>query len=376
MNVKINKTQSVCLLVIFIISNTPVLTGYTAAERNLWMAYILAFAAAVPLYLIYSRLTSLYPEKNLYEILENVFGKIFGKIISFVYMLYAVNIAAMSIRNAAEFVNIVSLERTPLPFILFFCILVCFYLALKGLRAMAKFAALFLPVLTAVLLLLDMLSFNIYDFANLEPIVINDFADIVKSGSVCFSFPLAESIIFISAVSYVKLKKGESKKIYLSGLILSVIIIITVVLNNIMVLGVPTMTKLYYPTYTAASLIDIGVVRRLEIISSSLFFTSGILKGGLALFLSYLGYKSIFGIKKEKKPKFYPVIILILAVVVTFAAYFLYPNVTELIDFTKLYSKFSLPLQLFPLVIWIVAEVKNRGKKQRESSEKNNLKEV
>jgi len=207
-----------------------------------------------------------------------------------------------------------------------------------------------------------MLSFNIYDFANLEPIVINDFADIVKSGSVCFSFPLAESIIFISAVSYVKLKKGESKKIYLSGLIISVIIIITVVLNNIMVLGVPTMTKLYYPTYTAASLIDIGVIRRLEIISSSLFFTSGILKGGLALFLSYLGYKSIFGIKKEKKPKFYPVVILILAVIVTFAAYFLYPNVTELIDFTKLYSKFSLPLQLFPLVIWIVAEVKNREK--------------
>mgnify|MGYP007094026556 CR=1 FL=1 len=47
MESRITKKQALCMLVIFIISNIPVLTGYTAAERNLWLAYIYRGFASV-----------------------------------------------------------------------------------------------------------------------------------------------------------------------------------------------------------------------------------------------------------------------------------------------------------------------------------------
>ncbi len=365
MESRITKKQALCMLVIFIISNIPVLTGYTAAERNLWLAYIIAFIAALPLYLIYSRLTTIYPEKSLYEIFGELFGRIPGKIISGVYILYCLNIAAMSIRNVSEFVNIVSLDKTPQIFILLCCMIVCFYVATRGIRTMTKFAILFLPVFVIVVFVMHIMSLNIYNYSNIEPIVIDDVPDVLKSGWVCFTFPMAESVVFLSINSFVKTDKGEGKKIYLWGLVISVIIIVSVVLNNILVLGIPTMIKLYYPTYTAISLIDFGVVRRLEIISSALFFISGLLKGSFSLYLAYIGYKNIFDKPKEKKPRGYLWIFLGGAVLISVAAYFLYPSIVELIDFLYAYSIYALPLQLFPIVLWIIAEIKYKKNKNK-----------
>lgn len=365
MDYKITKKQAACLLIIFIVSNTPVLTGYTAAERNLWISYVVAFLAAVPLYLIYSRLTTLYPEMTLYEILDSVFGKIAGKIISAVYVLYCINIAAMSIRNVSEFVNIVSLDKTPQLFILFFCIIVCFYIATTGIKTIARFAILFLPIMAILIFSFNFLSLNIYNYSNLEPVFIDDVPGILKSSAVCFTFPVAESVVFISAVSYVKTEKGDGKKIYIPALIISAVLIISVVLNNILILGIPTMMKLYYPTYTAASLIELGFIRRLEIVSSAMFFLTGILKGSLALYLAYVGYKNIFNISKVKRPKLYVLILFLMAVAVTAVAYFIYPSIVNLIDFLQVYSLYAAVLQLFPIVIWIIAEIKNKKNKYK-----------
>lgn len=373
MKSEITTKQALCLLTVFVISNVPTLTGYTSAGRNLWVSYIIAFAAVTPLYLIYVRLSSLFPGKSLYGMTECIFGKIAGKIISAVYVLFCLSISAMTVRSVSEFANVVSLDKTPQMLILVFCVAVCFYIASRGICPMAKFAALFLPVLLLIVFLFNVLSLNIYEYGNISPVKADNLPEILDCATVCFAFPAAESIIFLSASSYVKSEKKSGRKIYIWALVISFVTILFIVLNNIFVLGIPTMTKLYYPTYAAVSLIDIGVVRQLEIVSSTLFFTAGIVKGSLALYLAYMGYKNIMSVKREKRPKAYIGILFIGTVLVFFAAYFLYPGIADFFGFLNVYSRCVLVLELFPVVMWITAEIKYRKKKNKTVSESDTM---
>lgn len=373
MKSEITSKQALCLLILFVISSTPTLTGYTSACRNLWISYIVAFAAAMPLYLIFARLSTIFPGKSLYEIAGCIFGRIAGKIISVIYIVFCISISAVTVRSVSEFAGVVSLDKTPQAVILVFCAAVCFYIAARGIGPIAKFAALFLPVLLVFVYLFNILSLNIYEYGNIAPVKADNISEIADCAVVCFAFPAAESVIFLSASSYVKSEKKNVRKIYLWALLISFITVISVVLNNIFVLGVPTMTKLYYPTYAAVSLIDIGVIRQLEIVSSALFFTAGIVKGSLSLYLAYMGYKNVAGIQREKRPKTYLPIIFVGAVLVFLVAYFLYPGIADFFGFLNIYSRCVLVPELFPVVMWITAEIKYRKKKNKTVSESDTM---
>lgn len=349
------KKQAVCTLTLFVVSGIPVLTGYTVAERNVWLAYLIAFLAALPLYLIYARLSELYCDKTFFEITAEIFGKTVGKIIAAVYVLYCINIAAMSLRNVSEFAGTVSLDKTPRFFIVAVCSFVCFYVASRGLRAVTKFAVLFLPILLAAFVVFFICSANIYNVGNLEPLTVDSFSALFENSYVCFVFPVAEVVVLLNLMPSVKKKKGETKKIFIFALLISAALVLAVSVSNVLSLGVPTMTKLYYPTYAAISLIEIGVVRRLEVVASALFFTAGILKSTLSLSLAREGVEKVFAVKKYPKG-----VLLLLSVTVAAVAEFLYPSVIELVGFLKFYVHYAAVLQLLPVIFWIIAEIKNK----------------
>lgn len=351
METKISKKQAVCIATIFVVSGIPILSGYSVAGRNLWLAYIISFVAAIPLYFIYARLSEIYPDKNVFGILSSVFGKVFGGILSAVYTLYYVNSAAIAVRNISEFTGIVSLDKTPRIFIVSVCVFVCFYIATHGLSVIAKFSTLFLPVLVVSLIVFFVCSFNIWNFGNLEPFTVDDPKTLFNNTYVNLIFPVTEIIVLLN----LNTEKGDRKKINFTVWTISLILMVAVALNNILSLGVPTMTRLFYPTYAAVSLIEIGVVRKLEIIASALFFTAGIVKGSLSLYISSLGMKNCFPYSEKKT---HTAVIFLLSVVVACIAELISPNIIELPKFLGVYVHISAALQLFPVIMWIIAEIK------------------
>ena len=66
-------------MIMFILGSALVLDTSGEAKQDVWIAVLVAMLMAVPTFFIYARLLSIFPGKNLFEILDAVFGKVMGK---------------------------------------------------------------------------------------------------------------------------------------------------------------------------------------------------------------------------------------------------------------------------------------------------------
>lgn len=81
-NENISERQGIILITLFIIGSTFLIGSGGAAKQDAWIAVIIAILCSIILLLMYSRILSLYPGKDLFDILQIVMGKFTGKIIS------------------------------------------------------------------------------------------------------------------------------------------------------------------------------------------------------------------------------------------------------------------------------------------------------
>ena len=99
----INQKQATVMMSTFIIGSTAVLGVGSRAKQDVWIAFILAMVMVGIIFIVYGRILKLFPGKGLYEILESLFGKVMGKIISLLFIWYAFHLGALVIRNITEF---------------------------------------------------------------------------------------------------------------------------------------------------------------------------------------------------------------------------------------------------------------------------------
>ena len=129
---QISAKQNICVFITFLISSIPMISGYTQAKQDIWLSYIIAFIAFVPLTLLYVRMCSLYPGKNLFEIFGETCGRKIGVVLSALYILYLLHIAGVSLRISSEFIHVISLTQTPQWVLLLSFFVLCAYGAYKG----------------------------------------------------------------------------------------------------------------------------------------------------------------------------------------------------------------------------------------------------
>lgn len=83
--------HSLSIVVLFIIG-TSLFMGLPGKSGNSsWIALLFAISLTVPLLFLYARFHVLFPGKNLFDILIIVFGSIFGRVVSCMYIWYALH---------------------------------------------------------------------------------------------------------------------------------------------------------------------------------------------------------------------------------------------------------------------------------------------
>ena len=112
-NENISERQGIILITLFIIGSTFLIGSGGAAKQDAWIAVIIAILCSIILLLMYSRILSLYPGKDLFDILQIVMGKFTGKIISTLMIWFAFHLGALVLRNLSEFTNILIFADTP-----------------------------------------------------------------------------------------------------------------------------------------------------------------------------------------------------------------------------------------------------------------------
>ncbi|MDF2890670.1 MAG: hypothetical protein K0R80_1037, partial [Clostridia bacterium] len=251
----ISNMQGIKLMVLFIFGSTLIMGTGGEAGRDMWISITAAVILSIPLYLVFSRILSLFPGRDLFEILELNFGKFFGKLVGLLYIWFTFHLGALVLRNFGEFISTVALPETPaiVPVIMFG--LLCMWGAKAGIETMAKCAEYFIIFVMVLVVLFSLLVIPSMDIDNLLPIMGNGVGKALSGVLSSITFPFGEAVVFMMIFSALP-HKNSASKVYIPALLWSGSVIIFLAFRNIMVLGPLTIKAVYFPAYSVISRVN------------------------------------------------------------------------------------------------------------------------
>ncbi|MBU3160288.1 endospore germination permease [Clostridium frigoris] len=354
-NEAISERQAIILIILFILGNSLLIGAGNQAKQDSWIAIIIAFSWSIIVLLMYSKILSLYPGKDLFDILQIVMGKFIGKIISIIMIWFAFHTGTLVLRVLSEFTNIMVFSNTPvlLPMI-FFTILLIWSLK-AGIEVLGRWAEFFSWVVILIVIIVPVLSISQMDISRLKPILSSGVAPVLKGALASFTFPFGQTVIFTMVFSNIT-KVKNYKKTFMVGLFIGGGLILLTTLRNLLVLGSETVNGLYFQSTMAVSLIKLGLLERLELTVMIVFLVCAFIKISICIFAVCNGISKVF-VFNDYKFIATPVTLLMLSFSIfvfksTMEMYFWISNVLS-------YYSFAFEV-IIPLIIFIAAEIKGR----------------
>jgi spore germination protein KB len=274
----ISDKQGIALMVMFIIGTSSIVVQGLEAKKDLAMAIILSVFMALPVILIYARLHYMFPDNDLFDILEICFGRVIGKLIGILYVFYHFYVATSILWVQSEFAMMVSFTKTPRIIVSIIITINAIWIIKEGIEVMGRWAEFFVIILITFILSTVLLMIPNMNINNIRPILAEGIKPVMKGGASAFAFPFSQTVAFTMVFSNFKNKKS-SYKIYLIGLFIGGIMLLINSLNDVLVLGINTCMNMYFPTYEVASKINIGdILQRIEVITGIVFMLGTFIK--------------------------------------------------------------------------------------------------
>ncbi|WP_379127783.1 endospore germination permease [Paenibacillus sp. sgz500958] len=346
--------QSISIVILFIMGSSLIMGVAGESGNSTWVALLITLTLAVPLMCMYARLHVLFPGKELFDMLNAVFGRIAGTVISCLYIWYALHLGALVLRNFGEFTRTVALTETPMVVPMMCVGLLCVWAVKSGLEVLGRSAKFLFLFCMIVIVVVQILAVPLFDYEHLKPMLDCSWQAVSNDVFGQFTFPFAETVIFLGAF-HVLPEKGSAYKVLLSGMLISGFFITEITVRNLLVLGPELLSSLYFPSYVAVSRINVGdFLTRIEGSSAIVFVTSLYIKVSLCLFVASNG------LAKVLKLKSYRSVVLQLGFIMIYLSNFLYKNIMEMQYFAfHIYKVYALPFQvIIPGALWIGAEIK------------------
>ncbi len=347
----ISYRQALCILGLFLFGSSVVLGVSSETGPDSWAVLLIGAAMFAPAAILYARLMRLFPETDLFTIMQTVFGKILGGVFIALFVWYALHLGALVMRNFSEFIVVVSLPETPQLPIMVALLLVTAYLAASGMETVGKWSVIMFPLIILVVILTILLAMNLMDFSNLMPVLTTPPALLLKSGLGVFTFPYAETVLFLCIADSVR-KESSPYKIYIRALLFGTVILMAIIVRNLTTLGPAMVRASYFPSFTTARILQVGeFLSRIEGSISMNFLLAGITKITVCLIAAAKGVAYLFGIRDYRR-LLMPTGLLMLALCTT-----LYKSTMEMFAFLKYYGIYALLFQVvIPVVVWAFAE--------------------
>lgn len=360
---QITDKQAIYLVAVFNIGSSLIIGIGGDAKNDAWIAGLVGIIMAIPMILVFSRILSLFQGKDLFDILNLTLGKALGIIVSIVYIWYSLHLGALVLRNFGEFINIVAIPETPMFVPMLCLVLVCIFAVSLGIEVMGRITTYFFPIMLFILLIIQFLAIPQFQLNFIKPILGNGLAPIFKGAFSSFSFPFAETVVFLGLFSSLKTKKSPFR-VYWWGVVVSGLIITIITFRNIGVLG-NMIGSFYFPSYQAVSRINIGnFLERMEV-SVAIEFVYGVfIKISVCLLVACKGIGKMFNLKDYRS------IVIQTGLIMLYFSYILYQNSMEMKYFAfKVYPYYAFPMQvILPIIIWIFAEIKSKKMNSQQKS--------
>lgn len=354
----VSDKQGIATIVLFLIGTSSMKVMGIEAGKDMWLAMILGILMALPMILIYGEIHYMFPGKDLFDIFEICFGKVIGKAIIALYTWYLFHDGALVLRNIAQFINITTLEGTPLIVIEIGISILCMYIVNTGIETIGKCAEFFLPILLIPMFITIVLLTKNMDINRILPVLYNGIKPIIKAAYLEFTFPFGEMVAF--AAFFSNFKGKSSYKVYILGLLIGGGIVFITSITIALTLGVGIASIVYYPAYGAISLVNIReFLTRLELIGAIVFTIGGIFKVSIYLLVTCKGIAKIFQCME------YKFVTTPISLLMSILSYTVYDSPMEFWEWDeKVWIYYIIPFQIiFPSITIIIAKINNKSSK-------------
>jgi spore germination protein KB len=165
-----------------------------------------------------------------------------------------------------------------------------------GVEVIGRTMAYFIPLVFFIPIVVMILGIPQLHINYLKPVLGNGLSPVMTDSFSAFSFPFAETILFVGIFSSLK-KEKSPLKVYLWGNLISAAFIITVTIRNIAMLG-SMLGSFYFPTYEAVSRIRVGdYIERIEVTVAIVFILGAIVKSSICMTVACKGIAKLFNLK-------------------------------------------------------------------------------
>lgn len=329
------------------------------ARQDLWLSPIWASACGFLVVWIAAKLQKFYPKKNLIQSGEQILGKIAGKLVGLLYILYFIHLNGIIVREYGEFVVGTFLHQTPLHVVMGSMLLVCAFAVYGGIEAIARSSQIIVPVVVLLFFLMTLLLLKDLDAKNLLPVMEDGLAPSML-GAVVPSGWFSEFILISFLYPLLKDKKKGLKWGMLSVVSVTAVLVITNV-STYMLLG-RLVIKDTYPVMVAIRYISIAdFLEHLEAVVMAIWVSGTFIKISVFYFVITLGLAQLLGLS-DYRPMVLPIGVL-LVVFGNWAA----PSLQILVHFLATSGAFyMLTMQLgIPLVLLCIAWVRKKFQQKR-----------
>lgn len=268
-------------------------------KQDTWIAVIIAAIVSLPIVWVFATLCEKFPGKNLIEINDIVFGKIFGKFFSVLYILFFLSIAFINSGFTSNFVVSIILPETPQIAILIILILACVYAVRKGLEVITRNSMLFFGIALATLILAILGLLNKSHLSNFQPILSLPIINYIQSTHQITMMSFSNIIVF--GIIFPSLRTPSNiKKPLFGGLIIGELFMLGVVLIDIAALG-PAESLVDFPSFDVIRLINIeDIITRMDFLFEGVFMMLFFFKISIVLYAVVKSIAQILNLQSYK----------------------------------------------------------------------------
>ncbi len=337
---RIPSTQLASLVIAFVLGSSLLFPPGGTAGHDAWLAIMLGLAEALVFVLIYTHLARRFPNHTIVQIIDIVFGRYLGKLVSLFFIWYLLHLGSLVLGNLAVFMTSAALQETPIIFFTIMVALVAVYAVTGGIEVISRSSTLLVTLLILAQGLGLIFHVPNMELSRLKPVLEAPLDKLLWAGHAAATFPFGETIVFAMIIPYLN-KPNQARRSVVRGLLIAGLFLAILSARNAAVLG-PTAGISLYPSFVAETIINIGrVLTRVEIVAGVGFITMAFLKVAVLLYGASLGVAQML-----KLPRFEPIVVP-LAMLMIALERINFDNVTENLAFSRVtYPIYALVFQV------------------------------
>ena len=299
------------------------------ASVDAYLCPLIASILGIPLIIMFIIISNYKPELTLGEKIIDVFGKVLGTIINYLFIILVFFFSVALLYNLSTFIVSQFLPETPSYIVAFLFMLIIIYINIKGIETMSRVSLLLLSI-TLIFFLITVLGLTkTFEIDNLKPFLEYGFKN-PFSGSLYILFLNYFPLFTLLTIPKQQITdKKNYTKYFIIAYIASTLFMFIMILITLGNLGINLAQLYQYPEYIVLKRINIlDFLDRIE----NLLSIQRILK--LFITLSFYTYFISNTIKPHNKSKIIPCAIFI---PITFLSQKIYKNTTQFNHFVLKY---------------------------------------